>query len=134
EQRIMKLPELLLVAGAQRRFGCLLRVRMNAVEREVPVDHPHILSVVRQYPLQRRIQACTEGTLEIGKLDDRYGGVRGAARRKTIGGDIDAVRLEEDFDIILAAKPFHERVVELLAPLLSQVDPHLPQRVIAAGR
>jgi hypothetical protein len=103
EHRVVHLPELALVVGAQRRLGGFLGVRVDAVERELPEHDADLVAVAAAHLVDRRHDARAERALEVGELDDRHR--RGLRALRGVAGDLDlgARLLEEDLDGMLGA-------------------------------
>ena len=72
----MQLPELFLFVGTERRLGCLLGIRMETRDWVLPKDDEHLVAKLFCDLVQRWRESLAVGTLEIRKLNERYGCIR----------------------------------------------------------
>lgn len=115
EHRVVHLPELPFLLGAEGGLGGLQRVGVHR-QRQVTEDDPDLLAVGRADLVEGGVHPGAERALELGELDDRHRGVGGALRR-AVGADPHAMRLEEDPHLVLLAQRRKEVGAGLAATL-----------------
>ena len=98
EQQVVHLPERALLGRGLRRLGCLLRVRVDVVQRQVPPDVGDV-AVVAQQLADDRFRLAAVGALEVAVLETVTGAsadrARGPLRIDRIGEIDDQVRRAE---------------------------------------
>ena len=80
EEHVVVFPELALLAGAAGCLRCAPRLRMGPIEREVPVDMPHLAGIALEELCQRWLQLPAERAVEVGELRRAS-----RARRRALG-------------------------------------------------
>src|SRR4051794_39713178 len=119
EHRVVQLPELALIKGAEGGLGRLLGVLVER-QRVLAEDQAHLVAVLLLDSLEGRGQARAEGALEVRELDDGHRGVLRALGR-TGGGDVDPDRLELVVDLVLGLQGLEVLAAGLLLALLLEV-------------
>src|SRR5208282_2113578 len=109
EQRVSKLPELVLFVGASRGLRGVKRVRMER-QREVHVYEANFVPIFRLQLLQRAFRFLAERALKVGELDDGDGRIFAAARRMAAAVHHDTLGLEQNLHRRLLAQASQQRL------------------------
>src|SRR6516164_7064486 len=107
----MILPKLSLVLGAAGGLCRAPRLRMNRIQREIPISKPHLARIALEHLLYCRVGLLAERTFKIGEFYDRHRPVRRTAHRRALGRDLNANhrwRLKTVDDLTLRAERFDE--------------------------
>ena len=128
---VVQLPELLLIGRAKRGLRGFLCIGMDLGERKLPVNHFHLILIVRLDLLHCRKERGTIRALEIRKLNDGHGSCRGSHRRIALSCNLDSRRFQKAFDFVISAKFLDEGLIHGIAILLLQIQAYLPQSLVA---
>src|SRR6266404_5601201 len=112
KKHVMILPKLSLVLSAARSFCRSPRLRMNRIQREIPVGEPHLAWIALKYLLYCRVGLLAERAFKVGEFHDRHRPVHRTANRRALGRHLNANncwRLKTVNNLTLRSERFDEK-------------------------